>query len=427
MRGLILTAAIGVLAGAASAAIPEFKAQELDKSLKVGYGVRIADLNGDKKPDIVIADSTRVIWLENPGGKGGDTPWKLHTVIENKDTAIKTDNVCLAVHDIDGDGKPDIFLGADWQPSNTKAGGSLHWLRQGDNIDTPWKVTDIAAPIPTLHRVHVGDVDGDGKGELIVGPLHGPNATAKGNWVDGGGVQVILYKIPADPAKSDAWKPQVINDTMHVMHNYLPVHPTRLSPSPAVPGAVEAKAEVVITASYEGVGLLRPGADGKWSLTPIGAGDQSNTAGARGSSEIKLGRLDDKPLIATIEPFHGTQVVVYTPPTVEATTMWTRTVLDPDLKGGHAVAVADLDGDGSDEVIGGWRDVVPGKSPVGVNIYQAAKGDGSGPLWNKHNLDKGGMACEDLTTADLDGDGDVDIIAVGRATKNVKVYWNQAK
>ncbi|MEN2281131.1 FG-GAP-like repeat-containing protein [Algoriphagus sp. SE2] len=34
------------------------------------------------------------------------------------------------------------------------------------------------------------------------------------------------------------------------------------------------------------------------------------------------------------------------------------------------------------------------------------------------------MACESLTSADLDGDGKLDLIAAGRATNNLKIYWN---
>jgi hypothetical protein len=35
------------------------------------------------------------------------------------------------------------------------------------------------------------------------------------------------------------------------------------------------------------------------------------------------------------------------------------------------------------------------------------------------------MACEDLKTADLNNDGKPDIIAAGRASKNLVIYWNQ--
>jgi hypothetical protein len=60
-----------------------------------------------------------------------------------------------------------------------------------------------------------------------------------------------------------------------------------------------------------------------------------------------------------------------------------------------------------------------------VRIYDAA--DAAGTTWRRTLLDPGGVAVEDLAAADLDGDGRVDIVAVGRATKNVRVYWNEGE
>ena len=40
------------------------------------------------------------------------------------------------------------------------------------------------------------------------------------------------------------------------------------------------------------------------------------------------------------------------------------------------------------------------------------------------SIDDGGIGCEDLVAADLDGDGRPDILAGGRSTHNVKIYWN---
>ena len=74
------------------------------------------------------------------------------------------------------------------------------------------------------------------------------------------------------------------------------------------------KGPEILVASYEGVSLLtRP--DGKWEIAHLGEGDQAKPNTNRGSSEIKLGKLKSGTrFIATIEPWHGNQVVVYTQP-----------------------------------------------------------------------------------------------------------------
>src|SRR3954452_13119059 len=73
----------------------KFRTQEIETGLKVGYGVVVADVNGDGKPDIVVADANRVVWYENPS-------WKRRTMIEG---AVPPDIDCIAACDIDRDGK----------------------------------------------------------------------------------------------------------------------------------------------------------------------------------------------------------------------------------------------------------------------------------------------------------------------------------
>ena len=324
---------IGIGLGAAQEpqAFASFRMQEIDKTLKVGYAVVLADVNGDGKKDIVVVDTTRVVWFENP-------TWKMHTIITG---LTKPDNVCIDAYDIDGDGQIDFALGADWKPFNTKTGGTLQWLKRGKTLDEPWSVHPIDTE-PTVHRIRFADIDGTGKAALLSAPLMGRGASAANNWIDGSPVRVTAYRIPKDPAK-DRWMPEVLDESLHVCHNFSPID------------APQRKGKELLVASYEGVSLVSM-FDGKWGTQRLGTGNQDTPKGKRGSSEIKQGKLKNgKRFIATIEPWHGDQVVVYTPP-ADTGKLWDRHVIDEQLRWGHAVSFADLDGDGSDELIIGVRD-----------------------------------------------------------------------
>src|SRR6478736_6530452 len=97
-----------------------FRYQELPTKLTVGYAVRLVDMNDDRRLDIAIVDSDRILWLENPN-------WTEHVILPGQ--TIK-DNVCFAPYDIDRDGHLDFAVGAAWQPGSadaTKTGGTIQW------------------------------------------------------------------------------------------------------------------------------------------------------------------------------------------------------------------------------------------------------------------------------------------------------------
>lgn len=375
-------------------AVPSFRMQEIATDLGVGYAVLLVDVDGDGKKDIVVVDQTRVVWYQNP-------TWKRRVIIENQ---TKPDNVCIAAYDIDGDGQIDFALGAEWKPFNTKEGGTIQWLKRGKTLDEKWTVYPIGEE-PTVHRMRFADIDGSGKPHLVVVPLMGRNSTQKANWMDGSPVRILAFQIPKDATK-DRWTPEVLDESLHVVHNFDPWH-----------------RKAFLTASYEGVSLFVRLND-KWQRERLGAGNQDNLKSNRGASEVKFGRPR---FIATIEPWHGHQVVVYTDPGKADKGLWDRHVIDDNLKWGHAVWTADFDGDGKDELIIGIRDDKSDKPGErrGVRLYKAL--DDKGTKWARHILDDGGIAVEDLAAADLDGDGKIDIVAVGRQTHNVRIYWNQGK
>lgn len=392
--GLLFSAVSSV---AAAGELP-FRIQEIETGLGVGYAVRLVDVNADGKLDIVVVDTNRVLCYENP-------TWQRRTLIEDQ---TKKDNVCIAPYDIDGDGQLDFALGADWRPFDTTTGGTIQWLRRGTNSDDKWSVLPIGE-VPTVHRINWADLDGDGRSELLVVPLMGRGTTPP--LFAEQPLEVLAYRIPDDPAGS--WTPEVLNHELHVAHNF---QATDLDG--------DGKLEVLIV-SFEGVSLLRRGDDGKWARTLIGSGNQE-TMPNRGASEIKRGRLaGGANFIATIEPWHGFQVAVYTEPEKSAAAeggLWPRHLLDDQLKWGHAVWPVNLDDDDDEELVIGVRDNLDDRWRSGVRIYDPQ--DAAAGRWQRQLVDPGGVAVEDLAAADLDGDGRPDLVACGRATKNVRIYWN---
>src|SRR5689334_11713285 len=254
--------------GFAATSALTFRAQDIATNFGVGYAVVPGDVDGDKQTDILAISGTELVWFKAP-------TWEKRTILGAGVTVA--DNVTLAPHDIDGDGRLDVALGAGWTGANT---GTLQWVRQNAPGTTPaWEVFPIGAE-PTLHRIKWADVDGDRKAELIVAPLHGPGA--KGPAWDGPSAKLMVFRVPKDPAR-EPWPMELAGAVNHIQHNFLAVNADR-DPQ-----------EELITASKEGLQLWKRAASGAWVRTLIGEG---------APGEVKMGRVGGRRMIATVEPWH---------------------------------------------------------------------------------------------------------------------------
>jgi len=368
--------------------VPKFEEQVVDAAISIGYGLALGDVDGDGKADILLADKKQFVWYRN-----GD--WKRFVMIGN---LTEYDNVCIAARDLDGDGKVEVAVGAQWNPgetTDTSKSGSVHYLVRPKDPTQPWEAVELHHE-PTIHRMRWVR-SSDGSFCLVVLPLHG-----RGNKNgEGEGVKMIAYQFPKNP--KDKWKMNVVDQSMHLTHNLDIVE--KKSPH---------QTDLFI-AGKEGIRKI-PAFNSKSSTMPA----QKIEGVENGAGEVRIGNRGTKQsFVATIESMHGTALVVYT-----GKKNINRLVLDDQMKEGHALATADLLGLGYDQVVAGWRNPnTAGKTGIKIYVPQ----DMSNTKWDAYWIDENGMATEDLQVMDMNGDGKPDIVAAGRATKNLKIYWNRSE
>lgn len=388
--GFVATAMISSAGSASAQTTLNFKAQEIDSNVGIGYGLALADVDGDGRTDILLADKDLIVWYQNP-------KWDKHIIAEK---LTDKDHVCIAARDINGDGKCEIAVGAQWNPGDTVDSGAVFYLVPPEDRTQRWKPIELSHE-PTTHRMRWVR-NQSGRYDLIVAPLHGRgNKNGVGN-----GVRILAYHKPEDVTQP--WNTTLVADAMHMTHNFEVIPSTPDEP------------ESLLLAGREGIVRLTSGTNG-WRSQWVARHD---TPELQGAGEVRWGAFaGGQPYVAAIEPMHGNQLVIYTPPPEGPKDgLWQRRVLDDTLVDGHALACHDLLGLNNRQIVVGWRAMNKIGKRVGVKLFYTTKEDGTG--WQQHLLDDNTMACEDVMGADLDGDRDVDMVAAGRASKNLKIYWN---
>ncbi|MEJ2008348.1 MAG: FG-GAP-like repeat-containing protein [Acidobacteriota bacterium] len=389
------------IAGAAQSgkSRPRWRAHTV-ATIPEGYQVAVADVNGDGRMDILALSSEQnvVDWYENPS-------WHARSV-----TTVTEHNISLAPLFREGYPAQGLALASGFYLDQSDRGGEVWWAEPRASLDAEWSLTLIGR-IPTSHRLHWADLDGDGRLELVDVPIVGAGSKTPDYSIPS---PMTWFQMPeallvghaqGTAQQGKSWIPHLIDETLTLVHGVL-----------IMDWNGDGRDEI-LTASAQGVNLFESkgrGANLEWTRILLTPGDRDSDR-YHGASEIGVGKVNGQRFLATIEPWHGNKVVVYPGSAGKFTE---RKVIDTSFKSGHALVCADLDGDGNDEIVAGYRG--PGTS---LFIYHAT--DDRGTAWERETLDTE-MATSCVVISDINGDGHPDIVAIGSSTANVKWYENPA-
>jgi hypothetical protein len=131
----------------------------------------VYDFTGDGWPDVLATESRQMVLYVN--SRGEPRRWDRHLVLPGVTTEL------TLMHDIDGDGQPEIVYAID----NVLAYAKYDSARPTE----PWPVHRISGPdVAYFHGLGVGDINGDGRPDILQAggwweqPAAGPDS---GLWI----------------------------------------------------------------------------------------------------------------------------------------------------------------------------------------------------------------------------------------------------
>ncbi len=351
-------------------------------------GISLLDMNGDGRPDLLSG----AYWYENPGPGGGTwTQHQFRTVGLHREFVSDCGEWIV---DVDHDGLPDLVT-AGW------IANGLWWYRnpgpKATAAGTLWQAEKITDSFDTEGGAFA-DINGDGKPDLALAHYNRAGVL----WVDFSG-----------PVGS---KPRV----HHLGGRAEDGHGIGIAD---ING--DGKADVLTTHGW--FEQIDANADqwwwhGDWTLGDAGFPILGYDVNGDGKLDLIYGQG------------HGYGLYWLEQAGTPARPAWVRHTIDASFSQSHALALVDLDGDGTPELVTGKRyrghdgDDPGSYDPVVVYAYRLPKPlhttnagtppqqTVADPLFPRVALSVNGTASigTQIVAADLDGDGDIDLATAGK-------------
>jgi len=350
-----------------------FTAADIATSADGAHDVELADMDGDGDLDIVTAsylDDT-IAWYENDGA--ANPSWSAANIATSANGARD-----VHVADMDGDGDLDIV-------SASHDDDTIAWYENDGAADPSWTAANIATSANGATDVKVADMDGDGDLDIVSASRIDSTIA----WYENDGAADPSWSA-ADIATSAATAVEVFVADMDGDGDL---------------DIVSASQGDDTIAWYENDGA----ADPSWSAADIA----TNADLVR---DIEVADMDGDGDLDIVSASVNDDTIAWYENDGASDPSWTAADIATSADGARGVHVADMDGDGDLDIISAARD---------NNTVAWYENDGAAdPTWTATDIVTNMNGARDIEAADMDGDGDLDIVSVSQNDDTIAWYEN---
>ncbi|MBJ94565.1 MAG: hypothetical protein CMP23_08825 [Rickettsiales bacterium] len=353
-------------------------------SFQGATAIEVADIDGDGDTDVVGAAQVddQIAWWSNANGDG--TSWTRQTIASGFDGAYD-----VAIGDLDGDGDLDVVGVAN-------ASDLVSWWEQDTSASSPsWTHHSIATGFTGAIAVELADMDGDNDLDVVA---------AANDPVTNSSMDDITWW--ANDGSGGGWNPTIVDSALTDAHDLA------LADFDG-DGAVD-----VLAISKRSNGKVRYSRNSNGDGSSFANNTLTSSTGITDLSSIAIADIDadgDLDLAFTVASGYG--YIRLTTSTAGTTTGLTST-FDQNVEGAAAIRLADIDGDGLIDILASAFE--------GDRLTWWSQASGSqSPTWVEHTVDQDLDGSLATAVADLNGDGTMELLAASTLAGSIQ-WWQNA-